>query len=92
MDERFPLHFIPPRILGPRGSDEAAKIHRSGYSSLAWSAHFPQHVAVLFEIETRDRLWSGGLQLNLIPLSECGPIEREGRHPHSAGACPRELL
>ena len=60
-------------VLGPRGSDEATRIHRSGYSSLAWSAHFPQHIAVLFEIETRDRLWSGGLQLNLIPLSEFGP-------------------
>jgi len=69
-------------VLGPRGSDEATRIHRSGYSSLAWSAHFPQHIAVLFEIETRDRLWSGGLQLNLIPLSEFGPSAK-GDSPSS---------
>jgi hypothetical protein len=59
-------------VFGPRGSREAAMTHRSGYSSIAWTSKHPSHIAVLWEKETVDLMWTGGLQLTLIPLAEFG--------------------
>ena len=69
-------------VLGPRGSDEAMHTHRSGYSSLAWSSKHPEHIAVLWEKETKDLLWIGGLQLTLIPLAEFTSIKSDDGQAH----------